>query len=315
MTIRRLFLEGAFTLAFFVFLTNVSNSQLVNPQDSANPYKKLDTISYKLAFVPNDTLIYRVNSFDSITINFDKPLMRNRVEHWQIVCKSIDNRNRYVLGIKLIDYKAKEKIKGTKEQEVFDSPWINHEVIFTVDSLGDRYYNYPVDSSLVAMGPGGAFQPILLIPFLRGVKPINQTWIVNSTDTLLENGFPLPLMKQVSLFKLNPIQIIDGDSCASLEYVKTGQGVVLPSQSGIMMNVTSVINSYGELYLSLKRNLPIKLFTTVEQKLTIMLPGGDTDSGFHYIASDFTLESYKKFNGKLLYQNPKLAPKIKKKSK
>ena len=280
-------------ILLFFGINIVAKAQLINPADTANNYRKADTVCYKLNFIPLDTLVYKVVSFDSISINFDTPLLKNRVEKWQIVCKAIDKHKRFILGIKMIEYKSKETYKNTADQEVYDSPWLNHEVLISVDSLGDRYYIPVNDTVTEALGPGGAFQPILVFPFLRGCKPINQTWLVNSTDTLVENGYPVPVMKQVSLFRLNPLKDTLNDTCAVLEFVKSGQGVLLSAKAGLKMNITSVINSFGELYLSLSRHIPLQLFATSEQKLTIHLPGGESQPGYHYITSVYSLESYK----------------------
>ena len=274
----------------FVFFHTQLNAQLPYPPDNSIPLKKFDTLCYKIHFDKGDTLIYNVFSYDSISINYDSPLKRIRLEKYRVVCEDIDKENRFHLCITLVDFKAKESLKEIKNHEVFDSPWLNRKVYIIIDSLGDRYYSKKNDTSDFAMSPGGAFQPIFFLPFLRGCKEVNSTWLVQSTDTLVENGCPIPYMKQVSLFKLHPVTDTLGWKCAKLEYVKSGQGVVLTSKAGVDMNISSVINSYGEYYISLDRHIPIYLYATVEQKLTIYLPNNKQQFGTHHISAHFTLE-------------------------
>jgi hypothetical protein len=264
--------------------------QLPYPQNNNIPKKKFDTLCYKIHFDKGDTLIYNVFSFDSISIDYEKPLKRIRLEKYRVVCENVDRNNRFHLSLELIDYKAKESFKDKKNVEITETLWLHRKVRLIIDSLGDRYYSPENDTTHYAMSPGGSFQPIFFLPFLRGCKPINTTWIVQSTDTLVENGCPVPLMKQVSLFRLHPVADTLGWKCAKLEYVKSGQGVVLASKAGVNLNVTSIINSYGEYYISLDRHIPIYLFATVEQKLTLFMPWNKTKPGVNHISSHFTLE-------------------------
>jgi len=282
--------RGIIISSIFLFMSFGLFAQLPYPQNNDIPKKQFDTLCYKIEFDKGDTLIYNVFSFDSISIDYDSPLKRIRLEKYRVICERVDTKNRFHLSIELIDYKAKESYKEKKNVEVFETPWLHRKVRIIVDSLGDRYYSEKNDTTHYAMAPGGSFQPIFFIPFLRGCKPVNTTWIVQSTDTLVENGCPVPLMKQVSLFRLHPVADTLGWKCAKLEYVKTGQGVVLSNKAGVKMNVTSVINSYGEYYISLERHIPIYLYATVEQKLTILLPNNKTKPGTHHISAHFTLE-------------------------
>jgi hypothetical protein len=105
-------------------------------------------------------------------------------------------------------------------------------------------------------------------------------------------------MKQTSLFRLHPVVDTMGWKCAKLEYVNSGQGVMLSEKAGFNLNVTSVINGYGQLFLSLERHIPVFMFATVEQKLTIHLPNNETQPGIHLISSYYSLESIKKARDK-----------------
>ncbi len=283
---------------FLLFIPLVMSAQLLHPPDKSIPLIKYDTLCYKIQFDKGDTLIYNAFSYDSISINYERPLKRVRLEKYRVICEQVDKMNRFHLSIELIDYKAKESFKDKQNVETFDSPWLNHKIFLVVDSLGDRYYSDKNDTTHFAMSPGGSFQPIFFLPFLRGCKPVGSTWIVQSTDTLVENGYPTPLMKQVSLFRLHPVIDTLGWECAKLEYVKSGQGVVLSQKAGINMNVTSVINSYGEYYISLARHIPIFLYTTAEQKLSIFLPNHKSKPGKHHITSRISLERIAKIKKK-----------------
>jgi hypothetical protein len=296
-----------FFLSFFLVLFSFSlgNAQLLAPPDTTIPLKIKDTVCIKLKFNIGDTLIYNVISFDSVVINFDKPLLKNRQEKLKVICEDINEFGNFQLSLQLISFKSKESFKSDKNIEVFDSPWLNRKIRITVDSVGQRMEQISDDTSNFAISPGGAFQPYLFFPFVRSCKAINETWIVNSAEDLVENGVPIPKIKQFSLFRINPIIDTLNEHCASIEFVKSAQGSVLGTSAGINMNVTSVINGFGNMYLSLDKFIPVYFYTTVEQKLSIYMPNEEPKPGTHYISSTYTLETYSKAQKTITIEKPK----------
>ena len=283
-----------FVIFNLIFACSVAESQFLVPPDTTNNLRIKDTVCIKYNFNKGDTLIYNVVSFDSVVINFDKPLLKSRQEKLIVICEDINKFGNFQLSLTLISYKSKESYKTDKNVEVYDSPWLNRKIRITIDSVGQRMEQISDDTNKYALSPGGAFQPYLFFPFVRSCKAINETWVVNSGEDLVENGVPIPKIKQFSLFRINPRIDTLNEHCANIEFVKSAQGSVLGTTAGINLNVASVINGFGNMYLSLDKYIPIYFYATVEQKLSIYVPNEEPKPGWHYIASTFTLEKYAK---------------------
>ena len=281
-----------FLAILFVIPLCAGHAQLLAPPDTTIPLKVKDTLCIRYKFLKGDTLIYNIVSFDSIVINFDKPLLKNRIEKMRVICEDLNEYGNYKLSLELISYKSKESYKKEKNVEVYETPWLNRKIYITIDSVGQRMEQVSDDTSNFAMSPGGAFQPYLFFPFVRSCKAINETWIVNSSEDLVENGVPVPKMKQFSLFRMNPPIDTLNEHCAFIEFVKSAQGAELGVNANIPVNVSSVINGYGNLYLSLDKFLPIYYYATVEQKLSIYVPNEEPKPGWHFISTTYTLEKY-----------------------
>lgn len=285
-----------YLLVFLVLwvLPQFSQSQML--PDTSNPYRVKDTVCIKYQFVPLDTLIYSSISFDSISIDYDTPLKRIREETFQVVCDSISKDNIFHLSIKLIEYKAGE-IKGNdKNLLLTETPWLNKTVFLVIDSVCDRRKTFTQDTESFAIAPGSAFQPYLFLPFLRSCKAINETWIVNSHDSVVENGYPVPIIKQFSLMRMQPEIDTLNEKCWSIEYVKTGEGTVNIFDAGYKMKLKSTMNGFGFVRISQEKFIPIHHYATLEQKLLIGFPNGDTKPGIHYITTNCTLQKYLKFD-------------------
>lgn len=284
-------------LFFFIFSLFLLSFSPTFGQESVvdDIFFSKDTLCFKYNFKLKDTLIYKVFSFDSISIDYDQPLMRIREEIWQIVCDSLSFDANFFLSIKLLSYKAVESYKDTKDNKVESHNWVGRSCWILIDSLGYRL-NYGSDDSLkFDMAPGGAFQPNLIVTLGATCKEINETWSVRSLDDLVENGVPVPLLRQSSLFRLKGTVDTLGENCHRLEFIKTGQGSVRTVIDNNQMRVTNVINGFGVLDLSSSKGIPIHLFSTVEQKLTIHLSEEDKQPGYHYINTNFTLIDYKPY--------------------
>lgn len=281
-----------FIICLIIFTISSTFGQITNVDDD---YLSKDTLCFKYNFKLKDTLIYKVFSFDSISIDYDSPLMRVREEIWQIVCDSLSFDYNFFLSMKLLSYKAVESYKETRDNKVETHNWVGRSSWILIDSLGYRL-NYGSDDSLkFDMSPGGAFQPNLIITLGAHCKEINETWSVRSLDDLVENGVPVPLLRQSSLFRLKGTIDTLGEKCTRLEFIKTGQGSVRTIIDNNQMRVTNVINGFGVFDLSSSRGIPIHLFSTIEQKLTIHLSEEDKQPGYHYINTNFTLIDYKPY--------------------
>jgi len=250
---------------------------------------KSDTVCYKLNFQKGDTLIFQVESNDSIIINLSSPLLKKRHEKLQITCDSITPYGTFILRQKLIDFHSYERNEKGKEIQRKYTPWMNRVAIIEIDSLCNRISLTLEDTTIAGICPGGAFQPYILFPFAESCKRIGESWIVEKTDILVENGLPVPLLKYTSFFRAKGIVDTLEEKCLRFEYIKTGQGSYELQMTKDTLLVTNVINGYGQYHISSKNLIPIHYFATVEQKLTLHLPNGQKQPGLHFISSNFSL--------------------------
>lgn len=253
-----------------------------------------DTICYKLRFEQYDTLVYLIESKDSIIINYETPLTKIRKEKLEIICDSVSPQGTFILKLKLIDFHSFESKGNERNKERKTSSWLNRMSIIEIDSLGNRIRNTIEDTTRAGLCPGGAFQPYLLFPFSESCKNIGESWIVESTDVLVENGIPVPVLKYSSFFRAKGIIDTLGEKCSRFEYIKTGQGSYELVMSRDTFFVTNVVNGYGKYDISNLNLVPLHYFATIEQKLTLNLPNGSKMPGLHFISSDFTLIKLKR---------------------
>lgn len=274
-------------LSFFVILPKVAKGQEEN-----YTFKDTTLYCFKYRFNLYDTLIYFAHSYDSIVIDYGKPLLKVRNEIYRVVCENITPKRTYILKYKLIEFSGRD-VQDTTIIDYSESDWLGREVKIEIDSLGNRL-NFWVDDTLKSgRTPGGPFQPHLFFPFQDTCKKKGETWLVRSTDDLAENGIPIPRLRHTMLFKmLGEIDTL-GEKVIRSEFIRTGQGFLKMQNPAGELNLIAIINSYGYIDISKEKLLPIHLFTTVEQKLSIT--SSDTEStGKHYIHTNFTLVDYKK---------------------
>ncbi|MFH1051589.1 MAG: hypothetical protein V1779_11770 [bacterium] len=275
-------------IGLFLYLVTALISK---PSDSLD-FVAPDTVCYKLKLNPNDTMVYHVMSFDSVIIDFGEPLLKTRYERVRFVCDSVKSQKFY-LSATLLHYLGFESSGDVRNVERTENPWLGRKVWFVIDSVGNRYALGYDDSTKAALAPGGAFQPQLFFPFKESCKQIDKTWFVESLDELVENGLPLPLVKQSSLFRAEkPVDTLD-EHCNRLNYIKTAQGSYKVESEMDTFRITNIITGYGVYDLSIEKQIPIHYFATVEQKLTISVGNEEPKPGMHYIGTYYTLESYK----------------------
>jgi hypothetical protein len=190
----------------------------------------------------------------------------------------------------IISYIGDESKNDVKSRRV-SSPWINHKTSIEIDSLGNRYSFRIVDSTFLATTPGGVYVPYLFFPFKESCKLINQSWSVQTTDELLENSTPPSLLKQSSLIRAeDPIDTLNYQ-CNKFRFVKTGQGSYGINTPDQKIDMSVIINGSGNYYISSKYWVPVYYFANLEQKLTINT-GESTKPGWHFLSSQFVLDSF-----------------------
>lgn len=256
--------------------------------------KSKDTAVYcfKYNFNLNDTLVFMVHSYDSIIIDYCKPLLKVRNEIHQVICDSITKNGNFVLKYKLLAFEGRD-IQDTSLIKYYESDWLNREIRIEIDSFGNRKNFWCDDSTISGRTPGGPFQPHLFFPFQETCKRVNETWLVRAIDDLAENGIPVPRLRHTMLFKMLGKLDTLGEKVIRSEFIRTGQGFLKLSNTLGELTLNVVINSYGYLDISYEKMIPVHLFTTVEQSLSFI--SNDTEStGKHFIHCNFTLLDYKK---------------------
>lgn len=262
---------------------------------SGQPVGDVDSLFCPLyTFRLNDTLVYLVHSYDSIVVDFGKPLLKVRNEVYRIICDSILDGSKYRLRYQLLEFRGID-LEDTNRIEYDESEWINRKVWLIVDTTGERY-GFAIDDSVISgKAPGGFFQPHLFFKFFDGCKKKNETWLIRTTDDLPENGIPVSTLHHTMLFKMIGEKDTLGEQNIRMEFIRTGQGRLKLNNPFLSMELIGLLNSFGVLDISKVKRIPTHLFTTVEQKLTL-----NSDEKIshilHYISTNYTLIEYKKGN-------------------
>ncbi len=292
-------------LNFFLFLISgiiFSIGSLISSQDTIDTSEDVSDLrkkmivyelqDYKYKFFKGDTIRYRVASFDSIIINYDKPLEKTRFELVEITCDSTTKDNRFLLKIKLKQYIADESYGKVQNIRRTTTPWLDRWTMIWIDSLGNRLQTIADDNNLLAMSPGGAFAPHLFFPFRERYRYINELWLENSHDTLCENGIPCSIVKQFSQFRgAEPIDTL-GYECVRFNYIKTANGLVDVITEDSFLRTDATIAGSGVMTISKNDGIPIHYFANVEQKLAIFNNSDESIPGLHLISTDWTIDSF-----------------------
>jgi hypothetical protein len=280
---------------FFIILIALVSafSYQSNAQETVgDDVTKIDTLFLRYHFPVKDTLVYRVVSFDSIIVEFGTPLLKKRFEKIQLICDSVGKNGNFFIRQKFTDFFSYETSGNDKGIERKSSPWLGREVWYEIDSLGTRYSSgYINDSTSAALNPGGAFQPNLIFPIQKDTTYTRKSWLVSTNDALPENGLPPIRLNQSSLFRAMKLLDTLGESCARIEYVKTGQGSYKIATESDSLKVTSVLNGYGVFDISESKRIPFHYIATIEEKLTMTFSNNITKPATHFINSFYTLES------------------------
>lgn len=287
----------AFTIVT-LFLFSISlQAQLLQgsiTSDSSEVIKVKDTVCFKFNFVPGDTLIYKVDSADSIIVDLNPALVRNRVEYLEIIPMKAKTKGHVMLRLRYYSFLADETVMDKPDSSMrrTTSPWLNRIVYLETDSMGTRYSISYADSSNAAMAVGGAFQPYIIFPIKESCKAVNESWLVSGTDLLAENSCPPAALRYSSLMRAEEPKDTLGEHCNTFRFVKTGQGTFYYAGTQDTIHITNIINSSGRMEISEEKLVPVHYFTNIEEKITIYQADGSTMPAWHYTAADFTLERY-----------------------
>lgn len=280
-------------LAFLLFclLSNFTNSysqDLVDP-DFYAPIEQ-DTICVEYELLVGDTLLYRIDSYDSIIINFGQPLLKIRKEIIEIVVDSVGEKSgNYHLTQTMVSTKSIESNAEEKDIERDTHPWVGQKAFYEIDSFGKRYSFSTNDSNTYILSPSGAFAPVIFFDLGINCELEKNSWIVRVNDELPENGVPFPLTNYTSLFNFRDDIDTLGENCNRLEFVRTGESSYSYYNNDIRYRTTNVTNGFGIIDIGKESKIPLHLYFVDEQKLTFHKPSGKTFPGQHFLNVNFTL--------------------------
>ena len=252
----------------------------------------LDTICLSYRFTVGDSILYEAQSYDSIMAHGTPPLLKARRESYSLVCDSLDEQGLYYLRWTL-EASTGVQAQGTEHNvERTSSPWERRTVYICMDSLGRRKLVLLTDTT-AAMGPGGPFQPAFFVDLGESCKGTDESWLTpRKLDTLHENGFPAPLLASQKKFRIKGKVDSLGQPCVRVEYVLSGQGSSITPHTHTQLLTTSVTTGFGSTVFRTTDMLPIGLFRTSENKLTVKTPDGHESSLVHMISSDLRIREH-----------------------
>ncbi len=277
-------------ILFLLILTTIPLFSQVD-EDIYVPKKK-DTVCFHYKFQPGDTITYRLTAQDSIVIDFGTPLLKTRYELIRIVCDSVSENGHYFISQELVNYIGEESRGDMTGIQRTDSPWTGRKVWFEIDSVGKRYSIGVDDTLKAAMSPGGPFQPNLIFPFKNDCKVIDESWSYSSEIELPENGFPVPVVNQNTLFRAMKPKDTLRYECNRFQYIRTAQGAVALLTEDTKIRTKTVNTSHGMVFFHKEHSIPVHYHANIEQKLTIETPDSGIRPGFHFTIIDYTLDQY-----------------------
>lgn len=253
-----------------------------------------DTLCHKYSFTVGDTLEYRIESGDSIVVNWDSPLTKERYEKIRIVCESIDKKTgHFFLSHSYIDYIGYESKPLYKKSERDKHDWLNKKVIVEIDSLGNRYSYKYTDTTTKGSTAGGPFQGLLIQPLGKGCSTVGETWISQKDTTYLaENGFQVPNVIRTDLFENKGIKDTLDYKTTRIDLTFTGNAEVFVENDNALFYMNAVVNGHTENLMSEELKIPIWAYFTQEQNFTIQLGQGKKTKGLHFSYSIFQLDRF-----------------------
>ncbi|MDA3843081.1 MAG: hypothetical protein PF588_01770 [Candidatus Kapabacteria bacterium] len=275
----------------FIFMASLFETQ-AQYTASDNPIEQSKMVFFRYGFVESDTLIYKVRAFDSVVVDYGKPLLRERFEKVRIVCDSVNESGRMFLSSELIEFVAYEADNNIKKQKSTESSWLNRKVFFEIDSLGVRYSSSIADESTPGITVGGAFQQPIVFPIGKGQAKPNRTWMYNSKEYYHENAFPVPAVQQSYHYRAHePLDTL-GYSCVRMDYIISTQGSVKIITAKGKMTVSSIIAGFGIADFSSEYGVPVHHQSSQEVKLTFHLKDNKTVPGVQFINTYVTLDKF-----------------------
>ncbi|MFM8281431.1 MAG: hypothetical protein ACKN9Y_07570 [Bacteroidota bacterium] len=282
-----------FRLVFFV-LSMICCACSMHAQQFPDIVNTKDSSRYAYKFLPGDTLLYEAISLDSVLIDKQPPLLRERTERFLLSCDSVDKKHRMYLSQRLIDVKISEYSGISQIVERRSHEWLHKKISFIMDSTGKRYGFGSQDSIQSMLSPGSAFQPIMFQFTGNDYHYINSGWIIEDTIDLPECGIPAPMITYLSSMRAKAELDTLNVHCTRFESTMSGQGTYqTKTTSGQTLRTTAIIAGFTRMTLSKELQIPLHFFGTNENKTTMMLntsKGMAEQKAKHYVTTNITLK-------------------------
>lgn len=271
---------------------NTLSEKLVTGTESAIK----DTLVHKYNFVVGDTLEYRIESADSIVVNWGSALTKKRYERIRLVCEKVDKKTgHFFISYEYNQYLGYEEKALYKKTERDTHPWLNKKVIIEMDSLGKKYSYQYTDTTTKGFTAGGPFQGSVLQPLGKKFSTKGQSWIIQKDTTYLaENGYQTPKSILTNLFENKGIVDTLDNKCVRIDISFTGSSEVFVNSEKAMFLMTAGQNGHSENLLSIEYHIPIWVYFTQEQNFDMELGNNKSNKGTHLSYSIFQLDRFVK---------------------
>ncbi|MBU3679407.1 MAG: hypothetical protein FGM32_07345 [Candidatus Kapabacteria bacterium] len=246
-----------------------------------------DTLCYRYHFAPSDTLLYRIESRDSIVVPGYDAIEKERTEGLRIVCDSVTG-GIYHLSLRLEAYKERQR-SGSDTSSRNRHPWMQKTVYLAIDSLGRRRNASISDASRALACPGGMYQHLRLPIIDSSCRRQNQSWLSIDTISVPENGVPAPEIRQRVLWRVGDHLDTLGRPAAWIQYTLTGFGGMEVPDSSLNVATVGSIAEYGRLVMD--RGLQLPLSSQIWQEVRFKMQSGASrnTSGRHLVVSTMSL--------------------------
>ena len=247
-----------------------------------------DTICFRYKFEPHDTLLYSIESADSVAIIGEPVLTKLRHEKLRVVCDSVSPVGVYHLRLTLLSAHEVHVVEGDSSTRT-SSQWIGRTAYISIDSMGKRLSVAVDDDKRGALAPGGAFHPILFPTLGSACGVQNQSWMVEDTTLLVENGVPEPAFSHATLWRV--VDIVDTLDRVfyQIQYSQTALGNLTMNSDEINLTMNAIIASFGKLSLDATLLVPYHLYAISHDRLEISTSGGATRRGKHIVSCHMRL--------------------------
>lgn len=247
-----------------------------------------DTLCFRYTFNAGDSLLYLVQSEDSILFAGEPTLIKSRTEFVLVSCDSVIQPNVYRIHLTVLD--ARELQRTTTDSvRRSSSPWIGRTSTLVIDSAGNRIEMSADNASNAAMSPGGAFQPLIFPTFGELCGRQNESWLFRDTIALVENSVPPAAYEHATLWRVLDRADTLSRRFFQIQYTQTGIGALLFRMDQGAVNVRAQVAAFGKLTMDSTLQVPFHLFATSENKIVMTTPQGAERKGKQLVSVHISL--------------------------